>query len=128
MSDVLCSTFVLAVCDLDTSVRFYVNKLDFIEDFRVDGWAFLSRGACRLRLGRLSARPGCRRLVQRLRRPRGRGLAPARRQAVGRAGVCYRHPGWAPDRIRGNASERRTSRWIRRRIKSRGEAESMVRR
>jgi len=37
MSDVLCSTFVLAVCDLDTSVRFYVNKLDFVEDFRVDG-------------------------------------------------------------------------------------------
>ncbi|MFM7117130.1 MAG: hypothetical protein ACKO0N_10880, partial [Planctomycetota bacterium] len=29
----------------------YVNKLDFVEDFRVDGWAFLSLGACRLRLG-----------------------------------------------------------------------------
>ncbi|MFM8495724.1 MAG: bleomycin resistance protein [Planctomycetia bacterium] len=51
MSEVLWSTFVLAVCDLDTSVRFYVNKLDFVEDCRVDGWAFLSRGACRLRLG-----------------------------------------------------------------------------
>ena len=51
MPEVLSSTFVLAVRDLAASVRFYVNKLDFIEDFRVDGWAFLSRGACRLRLG-----------------------------------------------------------------------------
>ena len=51
VSEVLSSTFVLAVCDLDAAVRFYVDKLDFVEDFRVDGWAFLSRGACRLRLG-----------------------------------------------------------------------------
>jgi catechol 2,3-dioxygenase-like lactoylglutathione lyase family enzyme len=51
MPEVLSSTFVLAVRDLAASVRFYVDKLDFIEDFRVDGWAFLSRGACRLRLG-----------------------------------------------------------------------------
>jgi catechol 2,3-dioxygenase-like lactoylglutathione lyase family enzyme len=51
MSEVISSTFVLAVCDLDASVRFYVTKLGFAEDLRVDGWAFLSRGACRLRLG-----------------------------------------------------------------------------
>lgn len=51
MPEVLSSTFVLAVSDLDASVLFYVNKLDFVEDFRVAGWAFLRRGACRLRLG-----------------------------------------------------------------------------
>ena len=51
MPEVLSSTFVLAVCDLDASVRFYVDTLDFTEDLRVDGWAFLSRGACRLRIG-----------------------------------------------------------------------------
>lgn len=51
MSEVLASTFVLAVCDLDASVRFYVDALGFTEDLRVEGWAFLSRGACRLRLG-----------------------------------------------------------------------------
>ena len=51
MSEVLSSTFVLAVCDVDASARFYVNKLGFAEDFRVDGWSFLSRGACRLRMG-----------------------------------------------------------------------------
>jgi catechol 2,3-dioxygenase-like lactoylglutathione lyase family enzyme len=51
MSDVLASTFVLAVNDIDVSKRFYVEKLGFVEDFSVDGWAFLSRGACHLRLG-----------------------------------------------------------------------------
>jgi catechol 2,3-dioxygenase-like lactoylglutathione lyase family enzyme len=51
MAEVWSATFVLAVCDVDASVRFYVNQLDFTEDVRVDGWAFLSRGACRLRLG-----------------------------------------------------------------------------
>lgn len=45
------ATFVLAVNDLARSVRFYVDQLGFDEDFQVDGWAFLSRGACRLRLG-----------------------------------------------------------------------------
>lgn len=33
------------------SKRFYLEKLGFVEDFCVDGWAFLSRGACQLRLG-----------------------------------------------------------------------------
>ncbi len=47
----LSSTFVLAVCDLDASVLFYVDKLGFVEDVRVEGWAFLRRGACKLRLG-----------------------------------------------------------------------------
>ncbi|MFM7206776.1 MAG: bleomycin resistance protein [Planctomycetaceae bacterium] len=51
MPEILSSTFVLAVADLNTSVGFYVNQLGFTEDLRVEGWAFLSQGACRLRLG-----------------------------------------------------------------------------
>ena len=50
-AQVQAATFVLAVNDLERSVRFYVDRLGFDEDFQVDGWAFLSRGACRLRLG-----------------------------------------------------------------------------
>ena len=42
---------MLAVNDLESSKLFYLEKLGFTEDFSVDGWAFLSRGACRLRLG-----------------------------------------------------------------------------
>jgi len=51
MPEILSSTFVLAVNDLATSRRFYVEKLGFVEDLNVDGWLFLSRGACKLRLG-----------------------------------------------------------------------------
>jgi catechol 2,3-dioxygenase-like lactoylglutathione lyase family enzyme len=51
MPEILKSTFVLAVQDLAASKRFYLEKLGFVEDFSVDGWAFLSRGACRLRIG-----------------------------------------------------------------------------
>lgn len=51
MAEVLASTFVLAVNDLAASKAFYRDKLGFAEDFCVDGWAFLSRGACKLRLG-----------------------------------------------------------------------------
>jgi catechol 2,3-dioxygenase-like lactoylglutathione lyase family enzyme len=51
MSEILLSTHVLAVNDLAASKRFYVEKLGFTEDLSVEGWAFLSRGACRLRLG-----------------------------------------------------------------------------
>ena len=51
MSGILSSTFVLAVQDLETSKQFYLDKLGFTEDFSVEGWAFLSRGACSLRLG-----------------------------------------------------------------------------
>ncbi|MBX3059282.1 MAG: VOC family protein [Anaerolineae bacterium] len=51
MSEILASTFVLAVNDIEVSKRFYLEKLGFAEDFSVDGWAFLSRGACKLRLG-----------------------------------------------------------------------------
>lgn len=51
MPDVIASTFVLAVNDLEASKRFYMEKLGFAEDFSVDGWAFLSRGVCKLRLG-----------------------------------------------------------------------------
>jgi catechol 2,3-dioxygenase-like lactoylglutathione lyase family enzyme len=51
MPEILASSFVLAVRDLAASKRFYVENLGFAEDFRVDGWAFLSRGGCKLRLG-----------------------------------------------------------------------------
>lgn len=51
MPKILSSTFVLAVNDLDASTRFYSDKLGFKETLRVDGWSFLSRGACKLRLG-----------------------------------------------------------------------------
>lgn len=45
------TTCVLAVNDLDVSRRYYCDVLGFTEDLRIDGWSFLSRGACRLRLG-----------------------------------------------------------------------------
>jgi catechol 2,3-dioxygenase-like lactoylglutathione lyase family enzyme len=51
MPEVLESTFVLAVRNLAASKSFYTEKLGFTDDLSVDGWAFLSRGACRLRLG-----------------------------------------------------------------------------
>ncbi len=51
MTEILTSTFVLAVNDLAASRKFYLEKLGFAEDLSVDGWAFLSRGACKLRLG-----------------------------------------------------------------------------
>ena len=51
LSNILASAFVLAVTDLAGSKKFYLEKLGFTEDFSVDGWSFLSRGACRLRLG-----------------------------------------------------------------------------
>lgn len=51
MSEIIQSTFVLAVRDLDSSRKFYVEKLGFVEETRVEGWTFLRRGACRLRLG-----------------------------------------------------------------------------
>ena len=51
MPEILSSTYVLAVNDPATSRRFYVEKLGFVEELNVDGWSFLSRGACKLRLG-----------------------------------------------------------------------------
>ncbi len=51
MPEILASTFVLAVQNLAASKEFYGEKLGFTEDLSVDGWAFLSRGACKLRLG-----------------------------------------------------------------------------
>lgn len=51
MTDILKSTYVLAVTDLERSKRFYVEQLGFTERLAVDGWSFLSRGACHLRLG-----------------------------------------------------------------------------
>ena len=49
--EITASTFVLAVNDLDASRAFYCQKLGFTEDLSVKGWSFLSRGACKLRLG-----------------------------------------------------------------------------
>jgi catechol 2,3-dioxygenase-like lactoylglutathione lyase family enzyme len=51
MADITASTFVLAVNDLDASRKFYCEKLGFSEDFSAEGWSFLSRGACKLRIG-----------------------------------------------------------------------------
>lgn len=51
MPEIAAATFVLAVNDLDASRDFYCRKLGFSEDFAVDGWSFLRRGSCRLRLG-----------------------------------------------------------------------------
>jgi catechol 2,3-dioxygenase-like lactoylglutathione lyase family enzyme len=51
MSQILKSTAVLAVEDLEASKRFYIDKLGFTEDLAVEGWSFLSRGACHLRIG-----------------------------------------------------------------------------
>ncbi len=51
MSEILTATYVLAVNDLESSSQFYIEKLGFSEDLRVDGWSFLSRGACKLRIG-----------------------------------------------------------------------------
>lgn len=51
MTDFLKSTFVLAVTDLQASRDFYLQKLGFREDMAVDGWSFLSRGNCHLRIG-----------------------------------------------------------------------------
>jgi hypothetical protein len=51
MADITASTFVLAVKDLHVSRKFYCEKLGFSEDLSVEGWSFLSRGSCRLRIG-----------------------------------------------------------------------------
>jgi len=51
MSKITAPTFVLAVNDLAASREFYVRKLGFIEERSVEGWSFLRRDACRLRLG-----------------------------------------------------------------------------
>ncbi len=51
MSEIIKSTFVLAVNNLEASKSFYIDRLGFTEDLRVDGWSFLSRGECRLRIG-----------------------------------------------------------------------------
>lgn len=51
MSEITSSTFVLAVRDFASSIRYYTETLGFRETMRVDGWAFLSRGACHVRLG-----------------------------------------------------------------------------
>ena len=51
MSDIKAATFVLAVRNLEASRRFYIDRLGFKEHFAVDGWSFLGRGACELRLG-----------------------------------------------------------------------------
>ena len=51
MPQIVASTFVLAVNNLAASKKFYVEKLGFTDELSVDGWAFLTRGACKLRIG-----------------------------------------------------------------------------
>lgn len=51
MSEVTAAAFVLAVTDLEKSRAFYCDKPGFVEDLQVEGWSFLRRGACRLRIG-----------------------------------------------------------------------------
>lgn len=51
MADISATTCVLAVNDLEVSTRYYCDVLGFTEDLAVEGWSFLSRGSCRLRLG-----------------------------------------------------------------------------
>ena len=51
MAKITASTYVLAVNDLNSSKRFYCERLGFREDLAVEGWSFLSRGACNLRIG-----------------------------------------------------------------------------
>lgn len=49
--EVVGSTFVLAVTDLEKSRAFYVETLGFTEELSVEGWSFQRRGACRIRIG-----------------------------------------------------------------------------
>src|SRR6185436_11646864 len=42
---------VLAVPDLKKEKDYYINKLGFVEDFPVPGWAFLSFGDFKVMLG-----------------------------------------------------------------------------
>ena len=51
MTKITSATFVLAARDLDVSKAFYIDTLGFEEDFSIDGWAFLSRDNCQLRIG-----------------------------------------------------------------------------
>jgi catechol 2,3-dioxygenase-like lactoylglutathione lyase family enzyme len=52
MSEITQTRFVLAVRDLEQSVRYYTETLGMQIDFTAPGWAFLSRGqAFRLMLG-----------------------------------------------------------------------------
>lgn len=51
MTQIQKSTFVLAVIDLDRSRRYYMDVLGFAEDMKVEGWSFLSRGECHIRIG-----------------------------------------------------------------------------
>jgi catechol 2,3-dioxygenase-like lactoylglutathione lyase family enzyme len=49
--NIIASTFVLAVNDLEATKAFYVEKLGFVEEFSVEGWTFIRRGDCKLRIG-----------------------------------------------------------------------------
>ena len=51
MPDITSSTFVLAVNNLKVSRQFYIDQLGFEETMLVDGWSFLSRGKCTIRIG-----------------------------------------------------------------------------
>lgn len=45
------STYVLAVNDLESTARWWVEKLGFEHWIEVEGWAFLRRDNCYLRIG-----------------------------------------------------------------------------
>jgi catechol 2,3-dioxygenase-like lactoylglutathione lyase family enzyme len=49
--EITSATFVLSVNNLEDSRTYYIEKLGFTEDLSVDGWSFLSRGSCNVRLG-----------------------------------------------------------------------------
>ena len=51
MAEISSATFVLAVNDLEASTQFYCQRLGFTRDLAVEGWSFLSRDACKLRIG-----------------------------------------------------------------------------
>lgn len=51
MVEYLDTTFVLAVNDLAVSRAFFMDCLGFEEDLAVEGWSFLSRGQCQVRMG-----------------------------------------------------------------------------
>ena len=51
MSELMHTTHVLAVLDLEKSRAWYTDQLGFEVMMEVDGWCFLNRGNVRLRLG-----------------------------------------------------------------------------
>ena len=51
MTNIKDNLTILAVEDLESSRKFYVQKMGFVETFQTGGWSFLKRGHLRLRIG-----------------------------------------------------------------------------